>query len=326
MNDTRSIDEQLTKNLTDVHSIEEQALTQLRRAPEIAGDPELARIFSEHLSETERQESLVRARLQGHAATPSTVKDLAGQAGGYGMVLFARFNPDTPGKLTAHAYSYEHMELAAYELLKRIAARAGDTETVEIAEEIAAEEQAMANRLAGAFDNAVEASLRDVGADDIGDHLVNYLADAHAIEMQAIGLLENGPKIVGNDRLAALFEEHLEETRHHEERIRERLEAHDSGPSRIKDAALGLGSLNLGGFFGAQPDTEAKLPGFAFAFEHLEIAAYELLKRVAQRAGDTETVTIAEATLAEERAAAEKIAALWDTAADAALEAQGVSA
>ena len=31
----------------------------------------------------------------------------------------------------------------------------------------------------------------------------------------------------------------------------------------------------------AQPNTPAKLAGFAFAFEHLEIAAYELLRRVA---------------------------------------------
>ena len=183
----------------------------------------------------------------------------------------------------------------------------------------------MADRLAANFDAAVEASLRDLDPDDISDQLVSYLADAHAIEMQAIGLLKNGPKIVGNDALAALFEDHLAETHHHEERLRERLEAHDSGPSRLKDAALRLGSLNLGGFFGAQPDTQAKLPGFAFAFEHLEIAAYELLKRVAQRANDLETVTIADATLVEERAAADKIAGMWDTAVDAALEAQGVS-
>ncbi len=34
--------EQLTKYLTDAHSIEEQALAQMRTAPDLAGDPELA--------------------------------------------------------------------------------------------------------------------------------------------------------------------------------------------------------------------------------------------------------------------------------------------
>ena len=47
------IDEQLVKYLSDAHSIEEQALQQLRAAPDAAGDPELARIFREHLAETE---------------------------------------------------------------------------------------------------------------------------------------------------------------------------------------------------------------------------------------------------------------------------------
>ena len=37
-----SIDEQVTKYLTDAHSIEEQALVQMERAPAMAGDPGLA--------------------------------------------------------------------------------------------------------------------------------------------------------------------------------------------------------------------------------------------------------------------------------------------
>ncbi len=44
---------------------------------------------------------------------------------GQGFALFAKFQPDTPGKLVAHAYSYEHMELAAYDLLGRMAERGG---------------------------------------------------------------------------------------------------------------------------------------------------------------------------------------------------------
>ena len=43
------IQDQLDKYLTDAHSIEEQALQQLRTAPEIAGDPQLSKIFADHL-------------------------------------------------------------------------------------------------------------------------------------------------------------------------------------------------------------------------------------------------------------------------------------
>src|SRR5215211_7966581 len=102
----RDLHDQLTKYLTDVHSIEEQALVQMKRAPEIAGDPEIAEAFSQHLHETERQEERVRELLQAADAAPSKIKDIAGRAGGIGMVLFAKLQPDTPGKLVAHAYSY----------------------------------------------------------------------------------------------------------------------------------------------------------------------------------------------------------------------------
>ena len=313
------IQEQLIKHLTDAHSIEEQALTQLRRAPRIAGDPDLASVFEQHLGETERQEARVRARLGAHAAEPSTVKDLAGKAGGVGMLLFAKFNPDTPGKLVNHAYSYEHMELAAYELLRRVAERAEDQAVVDLALTIGAQERAMGERLAACFDVAVEASLRVKGADDIESELLAYLADAHALESQSLQLLEAGPSIAGLDELAQLFREHLEETREQLRLVEARLEAHDARPSRFQSTALRLGGANLGAFFAAQPDTPMKLAGFAYAFEHLEIASYELLSRVAERAGDTETVSVATQISGEERAAAERIAATWDTAVDATL-------
>jgi ferritin-like metal-binding protein YciE len=315
----RTPQDQLTKYLTDVHSIEVQALAQLEAAPEIAGAARLADAFATHLEETREQERLIRAALDERGAETSTLKDLAGRVGGWAMIAFAQLNPDTPGKLTAHAFSYEHMELAAYELLARAARRAGDEPVVELANRIAAEERAMGERLAEGFDEAVEASLREKDDDGIRAELVNYLRDAHAIEAQAIQVLEAGPKIVGFDELAEIFREHLEETRDQQGRVEERLRAHDSGPSRFQSTAMRVGGLNIGAFFGAQPDTPAKLAGFAYAFEHLEIAAYELLRRVAERAGDQETVAVAEGILVQERHAAERIAGTWDTAIDVAL-------
>jgi ferritin-like metal-binding protein YciE len=310
------LEDQLTKYLTDVHSIEEQAIAQLRLAPRVAGGPELRRAFAEHLEETEGQERLVREELERRGAKPSAVKDVAGRVGGWGMILFARVNPDTPGKLAMHAYSYEHMELAAYELLRRIADRAGNAAISGMAQRIGGQERAMADRIGSHWDEAVDASLHEKGAEDIGKDLVKYLRDAHALEGQAIQLLETGPQLAELDALAEAFREHLEQTREHQRLIDERLSAHGSGPSRFQAGALRVGAMNLGGFFKAQPDTPAKLAGFAYAFEALEVGAYELLSRTARRAGDEETVRIAERILAEEHAAAERVAATWDAAAE----------
>jgi ferritin-like metal-binding protein YciE len=321
-----ALKERLIKHLTDVHSIEEQALQQMQVAPRLARDPVLARAFREHLTETHEQERLVRSRLDALGADPSKIKDLAARAGGVGMVLFARSQPDTPGKLVSHAYSYEHMELAAYELLSIVAERAGDQDTVAVARSIAEQEAAMAERLAAGFDRAVEASLREVARRDLGNQLGRYLADVHAIEAQAVQLLEQGQAIAGDPDLQKVFTEHLEETRAQQAAVQARLYARGERPSRFKNVLLRVGGLNLSAFFGAQPDTPAKLAGFAFAFEHLEIAAYEQLMRVALRAGDDETARVAERIAGEERAAAASIRSRFEPAMQAALRQQGIGA
>jgi UDP-glucose 4-epimerase len=308
----RDRDEQLVKYLADVHSIELQALAQLRAAPKIAGDERLCQAFEQHLIETEDQERRVRERLEALGGEPSKLKDAAGAAGGWGMVAFAASQPDTPGKLAMHAFSYEHMELAAYELLKRLAERAGDEETARMAADIAAEEERMAERLELSFDTVVEVSLAAVDSDQLDSALLAYLRDVHALEGQAEELLEAGAKRVEDEQLEAAFRDHLEETSLHRERIASLLEERGARPSMVKDAILKAGGLNLSAFFGAQPDSTTKLAGFAFAFEHLEIAAYELLQRVAARVGDEGVATAAEQILADERRAAERVAESWD--------------
>ncbi|HSI80484.1 MAG TPA: DUF892 family protein [Solirubrobacterales bacterium] len=318
------IREQLVKHLADVHAVEEQALAQLRRAPGIAGEPRLAAAFEQHLAETERQERLVRERLEAHGAEPSALEDALGRAGAIPMLAFARFNPDTPGKLVSHAYSYEHLEVAAYALLARVADRAGDDETARMAAEIEAEEREMALRLEHLFDDAVVASVRDQDPDDLDALLDDYLADAHALELQVATLLGIAPKIVAEGRVRDLFEAHLETTREHERRVRERLEARGAAPSRVKDAGLRVAGVGQGAFFAALRDTPADLTGFAFAHEYLEAGAYELLRRTAQRAGDEETARMAGEIAGEERAMAARLAESWDEVVDATLAAKGL--
>jgi len=320
----RTLDEQLTKYLTDAHSIEEQALAQLRGAPEAVGDPDLARIFEEHLVETEGHEQTVRALLEGRGEDVSKLKDLLMKVGGAGFLLFAKSQPDTPGKLVAHAYSYEHLEVGAYDLLRRVAERAGEDDVARAADEICAQEVAMGDRLAASFDRAAELSLEEVARDDLDTQLNAYLADAHAIEAQAIQLLEKGPELAGDPEIARLYSQHLAETREQQRLVEERLDARGGDPSTLKDTAMRAGALNWGMFLQIHPDTPGKLACFDYAFEHLEIAGYEQLRRVAERAGDQDTVAIAERILGEERAAAEKLFGTFDRAVEASLEAVGV--
>lgn len=304
---TRSPEQKLVTQLANVHAIEEQALTQMREAPKIAAEDRLAEIFEDHLSETEDQERRVRERLKAYGADPSTIKDAADKGGGIGTVVFAASQPDTPGKLAAHAFSYEHLEIAAYALLRRTATKTGDEATAAMAQQLADEEQRMADRLEAGFDAAVSAGLNGGGPEQLSSRLDRCLADAHAIEKQGLQLLETAPRIVEDAELKKFFGEHLRESEEHEQLVRERLEARGAKPAKARDAVLRLTGLQVGAFFAAQPDTLAKLTGFAFAFEHLEIAAYEMLGRVAKRVGDQKVLAVAERILAEERGAAGKL-------------------
>jgi ferritin-like metal-binding protein YciE len=321
-----TLPEQLTKYIEDAHSIEVQALAQLRTAPSIVKDPELAAIYREHLAETESHERATRRALEARDAQPARTKDIVMAVGGKGFVLFARLQPDTPGKLHAHSLSYEALELSSYQLLRRVAERANDDDVAAVAERIGGDERAMMDRLEATYDVAVDASLQAAGKDYLRQQVRRYLADAHAIEGQGIALLERGPKLAGNDSLAHIYDEHLAESRDHCELVVERLTALGGDPSTLKDAALRLGGLNWAAFFRGHPDTPGKLAAFVRAFEHLEIGGYEQLKRVADRAGDPDTAALAEKILEDERRAADRVADAFDEAVDASLEAVGVSA
>lgn len=297
---------------------------QVKHARKMAGDPEIAEAFDKHARETERHQLYVEDRLTARGWAPAAPKDASAKATGVAMALFARLQPDTPIKLVAHAYSYERMELAAYDLVTRLAERAGDRDTVLTARMIERDERAMAERLAASFDRAVDAALQGLDTDEVGEQLDKYLADAHAIEEEAIKLLEKAPELAAAEELARAFAEHLVQTRRHAELVEGRLDARGASPSALKDAALRLGALNLGMFLKAQVDAPAKLAAFAYAFEHLEVAAYELLKRVAHRAQDDETVAMADEILVQERAAGARIHELFDQALEASLVEAGV--
>jgi uncharacterized protein len=122
-----------------------------------------------------------------------------------GVVALAR--DEKAGRNARDGYAPEHMEIAAYELLRRVAERADDAATVAAAIEIGEQERRMATRLEALFDRAVEAALRGVDPDKLEKQLDSYLEDAHAIEMQAIELLRRAKGATDEAGLESLYGE-----------------------------------------------------------------------------------------------------------------------
>jgi ferritin-like metal-binding protein YciE len=154
----------LVKYLADAHAIESQAEQLLKRGQKIAGDEQLAELYAEHLGETRGHQALIEERLRAHGGSPSALKDAAMRVGALNWAAFFQAQPDTPGKLCAFAYAFEHLELGGQEQLVRVAHRAGDDETVRVVEDIISDERRMAASLADSFDRAANASLAAVGA------------------------------------------------------------------------------------------------------------------------------------------------------------------
>ena len=138
-----------------------QAIELLSKAQEMAGDPELARGYTEHLEETRSHADRVAERLEALGESPSRIKDVAMKLGGLNWGMFFGVQPDTPGKLAAFAYAFEHLEIGGYEQLVRVARRAGDEETARVAEGILQEERNAADLIASQWERAAEASLRE---------------------------------------------------------------------------------------------------------------------------------------------------------------------
>jgi ferritin-like metal-binding protein YciE len=132
-----------------------------------------------------------------------------------------------------HANSYEHTELAAYDLLARVAERARDTETAETAREIAAEEREMAHRLEAASTSPSPHRCEIRLPTTWTSSCTATWATLMRSKKPVTSLLQLAPKVVGEGRVATLFDLHLEETREHARLVKARLEERGSSPSRM---------------------------------------------------------------------------------------------
>lgn len=155
---------------------------------------------------------------------------------------------------------------------------------------------------------------------DVNQQLIKYLNDAHAMEMQSMEMLEKAIEIAGDLQLAQLYRGHLNDTRDHERYVKQRLEAMGESPSTLKNLAGKAGAMGLGMLAQAMPDTPAKLAGLAFAYENFEVAAYTMLRKVGEIAGDEETVSMCDRILPSEKQAAAVIEENLDLAVQRSLE------
>jgi ferritin-like metal-binding protein YciE len=138
------------------------------------------------------------------------------------------------------------------------------------------------------------------------ENLTAWLRDAHAMEHQAIEILEKqANRLEHYPELRAKIRTHLDETHRQAERVEHCLRDLGTDTSSIKTAAgkmIGT-AQQLSGLFASD---EVLKSGIAdYAFEHYEIASYKMLIAAAEEAGEHEVGRRLEESLREEEQMAE---------------------
>jgi ferritin-like metal-binding protein YciE len=155
--------DQLVKHIDDAYAMEQNVLRMLDGMIKTTDDPEIKDELRHHKLETERHAERMQQRLEAHSATPSMVKEAGGIAGALLKTVVDLTRGEKAGRNARDGYATEHLEIASYQLLERIAQLAGDEETAEAARENRKDEEAMAKKLDAHWDKFAELSLKEEG-------------------------------------------------------------------------------------------------------------------------------------------------------------------
>jgi len=150
----------------------------------------------------------------------------------------------------------------------------------------------------------------------LDDLFVHSLKDIYNAEKQLVKALPKMAKAANSDKLRSGFEEHLEQTAGHVERLETIFKSLDVPVRGVKCKAM-EGLVEEGGEMideDAEPAVkDAGLIAAAQKVEHYEIATYGTLVTFAELLGNTEAVELLKATLEEERQTDEKLTELAET-------------
>jgi len=150
-------------------------------------------------------------------------------------------------------------------------------------------------------------SLRDV--------LIEELKDLYDAEKQLVKALPKMAKAAGNDDLRMGFENHLEETKGHVQRLEQAFELlEEKAKSKPCEAMKGLiaeGSETMQEDF-SEPLLDSAIICAAQKVEHYEIAGYGTVAAWSRALGLDEVAELLEQTLEEEKAADRKLSEVAD--------------
>ena len=161
-------------------------------------------------------------------------------------------------------------------------------------------------------------------SEQLNSQVIKHIDEALAMEQNVARMLDSMIQTTDDPEIKEALRQHKLETEQHADRMQQRLEAHGASPSMVREAGGIVGALMKGVMDIARPEKAGRNARDGYATEHLEIASYQLLERVARRAGDEETAQAAAQNRADEERMARVIEDNWDRFAEISLQEAGV--
>jgi len=137
--------------------------------------------------------------------------------------------------------------------------------------------------------------------DDQRKKLIDWLSNAHAMELQIVEVLEHHEADAKDfPEVATKIREHREASRKHAEMVKSCLRSLDADPSSLKDINAQVGGNIAGVGSKIMNDTLIKNAITDYTTEHMEIAVYKTIGAVARSLGENTIVESCENIIEDE--------------------------
>lgn len=161
MTTTTELERELAKQIDEAIAMEQTVLRVLDSVIYGMDDEEVREALRLHKVETERHIDRLQARLEVYGRSPSLVREAGGLLTGLMKSVIDLTRGEKAARGARDAYATEHLEIATYQLLERLAVRAGDEATAQVARDNRAEEERMAAWIDAHWDLFAELALAE---------------------------------------------------------------------------------------------------------------------------------------------------------------------
>ena len=161
MTTTTELERELAKQIDEAIAMEQTVLRVLDSVIYGMDDEEVRDALRLHKVESERHIDRLEARLEVYGRSPSLVREAGGILTGVMKSVIDLTRGEKAARGARDAYATEHLEIATYQLLERLAVRAGDEATAQVARDNRAEEERMAAWIDAHWDLFAELALAE---------------------------------------------------------------------------------------------------------------------------------------------------------------------